>query len=67
MNPATLAPIVLALDRSSVWRGICVEREGQPVSLEAAIAEGFFVSHEDCPAVLTLIENFVRTRDEHAK
>ena len=55
---------VLHLDRSTPSTGLYLERDGQKVDMETAFREGFIVSTEDCPAVMTLILEFVRAKGE---
>lgn len=57
----------LVLDRSRSERGLVLTGENsQQVDIEAALEEGFFVSRDDAPAILTLAQNFIRTKEEHA-
>jgi len=42
----------LALDKSNAWR---IYFEGDNLTVEHALQHGFVVSHEDAPAILTLI------------
>ena len=54
----------LHLDRSTPSTGIYLERDGERVNLETAFREGFTVSTEDAPAILTLALNFVSAKGE---
>ncbi len=57
--------ITLHLDRSEP-HALFFERNGKPVDLESAFRDGFAVSPDDCPAILTLVLQFLRSkgRDE---
>jgi hypothetical protein len=59
--------IALILDRSTAWAGLRFERDGVPVDLEAALAEGFAVSPDDAPCAMTLLRNFIETRDRESQ
>jgi hypothetical protein len=61
------SPITIVLDRSTAYGGLYAEQNGVRVSLELALEQGFYLSREDAPAGLTLLENFVRNRDENQK
>ena len=54
----------LHLDRSTPSTGLYLERDGQKVDLETAFREGFTVSPEDAPAMLTLALNFIQAKGE---
>jgi hypothetical protein len=58
------APVVLHLDRSDRAH-IYVERDGERVDLEKAFSEGFTVLPNDAPAVLSLVAQFLKSKDEH--
>jgi hypothetical protein len=60
------SPIVLQLDRSTS-ANLHFERDGMRVDLETAFAEGFVVSPNDCPAVLTLVQQHLQARDDFSK
>ena len=60
-------PIILHLDRSGMPRGIYLERAGTVVTIETALQEGFTVRGEDSPAILTLVQQFVESRDRYAR
>ena len=59
-------PIALILDRSTPSH-LYLERDGKPVDLETAFREGFTITKDDAPAILTLAANFVQTRDQFQK
>lgn len=40
------------------------ELNGLPVDLETTFKTGFIVRPEDCPAVVTMIANFLAARDQ---
>jgi hypothetical protein len=61
------AQIILQLDRSNAWHGLHFERDGKPVSVEAALTQGFMITVNDAPAIATLAEKFVISRDENQK
>lgn len=48
-------------------RGLYLEHAGKVVGIEEALRDGFVVSPDDSPAVLTLALRFVETRDECAR
>ena len=58
-------PIEISLEEST-HAGLSLTRNGQPVSLEEALTQGFIVTKEDAAAVLTWCANFVHNRD-HAQ
>ena len=60
-----MTPITLHLDKSTPWH-LHFERDGKPVELEAAFREGFTVTPNDAPAILSLAAAFLKTRDENA-
>lgn len=57
---------LLELDKSNGQR-IRVTRDGQPVDLETAFREGFYVSREDANCVLQLVQNFLTAREQFQK
>lgn len=58
-------PIVLHLDRSSAYRGLYLERDGRPVSVEEALRDGFTITADDAPCLLTLAARHVEERDRN--
>ena len=65
MTPANVPTV--HLDRSTLERGLCLELNGREVDLESAFSTGIYIGAEDMPAAATLLSNFVRARDEHAR
>lgn len=60
-----MSPITLHLDKSTP-SSFHFERDGKHVELEAAFAEGFTITPNDAPAILTLAAHFLQNRDERA-
>jgi hypothetical protein len=57
----------LQLDQSTTWHGLHFNRDGKTISMEEAFKDGFYVNQNDAPAVLSLIQNFVQTRELNAQ
>jgi hypothetical protein len=54
---------VLKLETSSIHGGLDLRRDGEPVSIEDALASGFTVTDADANILLTLAIRFLETRD----
>lgn len=54
----------LHLDKSSPAFGIYLESDGNRVNMEDAFRDGFTISSEDAPAILTLVMEFIRAKGE---
>lgn len=61
-----MSKAVLHLDKSNSAAGLRFEKEGKPVSIEEAFRDGFQVTPNDAPALLSLALQFLKTRDESA-
>jgi hypothetical protein len=53
-------------DKSNALNGIHAEQGGKQVSIEGALTNGFRISEDDAPLVLSLIEQWVRNREQAA-
>ena len=61
-----MSAIVLHLDWSSA-NNLHFTRDGKRVDLETAFREGFTVTADDAPAILTMATQHLQSRDEFSK
>lgn len=55
-------PIDLRLDGRTTGQ-ICLERDGVPVDIEAACKEGFRISPQDAPTILSWAAAWINAQD----
>ncbi len=60
-----MSAVYLRLDRSSGDR-IWLEQDGEQVPIGAAFFNGFRITPNDVPLILTMVKNFVAGRDKEA-
>ena len=54
----------LHLGQSTTWRGLhFADENGNPIPIEEAFQRGFTITPNDAPAVLSLVQNYVQTRE----
>lgn len=61
-----MSKAILHLDQSNSASGLRFEKNGRPCDIEDAFRDGFEVTPNDAPAVLSLAQQFLKTRDEGA-